>query len=428
MVTSAAPAGELTPAPWFVRRMFPLLATAMLLLIGMAATLWWGPGLIGRSAWAIPHDLWGTMTAARRLAHGDLAGLYTKPTGLISLPGAAVILLPVVLVGEAAGLSFALPSVQHFPQPPLWLLAGPAEIVLSATVLFAADAVAERLGVPLARRATLAAAGAFVLWSVSARWGHPEDAVAVGLLLGSILALANGRPARAAWLMGAALAVQPLVLLAVPFLVMVIPPRRQPGFVLRAAIPPAAALGAAAVANWTATWNAVTRQPNWPDVDHPTPWTVLAPHLDHGAVAAGPVRVLAIVVACACALLAGRRWRAAREGAGLSAQVVWELLWWTALAMALRSLFEAVMVAYYVWPALAVALVAATRDWPRLVATSIAAGLLTVTVQGPWQGVWTWWVPVTAGLAVTLALAGISWHRRNPASGRRPGREMMIAR
>ena len=34
-------------------------------------------------------------------------------------------------------------------------------------------------------------------------------------------------------------------------------------------------------ANWTATIRAVTRQPNWPAIDHPTPWLFLAPHLGH---------------------------------------------------------------------------------------------------------------------------------------------------
>src|SRR5215475_4097246 len=88
--------------PWLVRRLFPVLATAGLLLIGMAATTWWGPALEGRTAWSLPHDLWGTMIAAQRLAHGHLAGLYTHPTGLVSLPGAAVIMVPVVVVAQSA--------------------------------------------------------------------------------------------------------------------------------------------------------------------------------------------------------------------------------------------------------------------------------------------------------------------------------------
>ncbi len=94
--------------------------------------------------------------------------------------------------------------------------------------LFAADAIAERLGATRPKRAVLAAAGAVALWNVSVRWGHPEDAVAVGLLLFGILALSDGRTGRSAWLIGAAVAVQPLVLLALPVVLTVIAPRRWP--------------------------------------------------------------------------------------------------------------------------------------------------------------------------------------------------------
>src|SRR4249919_72335 len=74
------------PVPWLVRRLFPLLAAAGLIAVGMASTTWWGPHLAGKSAWALPHDLWGTLVAARRLLHLDLGGLYTQPTGLVTLP------------------------------------------------------------------------------------------------------------------------------------------------------------------------------------------------------------------------------------------------------------------------------------------------------------------------------------------------------
>ena len=94
-----------------------MLATAGLIAVGMAATIWWGPQLIGRTAWTLPHDLWGTLAAARRLLHLNLGGLYTQPTGLVTFPGAALILVPVVAVIEAAGLSLQVPGPQHLPQP-----------------------------------------------------------------------------------------------------------------------------------------------------------------------------------------------------------------------------------------------------------------------------------------------------------------------
>jgi hypothetical protein len=391
--------------PWLARRLFPVLATAVLVAVGLVSTTCY-PLLVGKFAWALPHDLWGTLVAARRLVHGNWGGLYAQPTGLVTLPGAAVILAPAAVIADAAGLSLQIPGPLN-PYPGVWLLAGPYEIALSGVVLFAADAIAEQLGVTRTRRALLAAASAVALWSVAVRWGHPEDAVALGLFLFGILALARSRTGRSGWLIGAAVAVQPLVLLALPFAAVVIEPRRLAGFLARAAAPGAVLLGAAAAANWHATFSAVTSQPNSPTINHLTAWTALAPHLGGGTVAAGPARVLAIGVACGCALIAGRRWRAALARDGWSPRILQELLWWAAVALALRCVFEPVMVAYYMWPALAVALIAASPDWLRLIATSVTVTALTFASQLSWRSPWTYWTPMIAGLALTLFLAHV---------------------
>jgi hypothetical protein len=400
-----------SPTPWLVRRRFPLLATVGLIVAGMVFTTWGahlvaalGAYRVGHRGWAVPHDLWGTLAAAHRLLRLDVSGLYTRPTGLVSFPGAALILVPVVAVIDATGLGLGVPSAQNL-QPGAWLLAGPYEIALSAVALLAADSAAERLGVARSKRAVLAAAGAVAVGSVVLGWGHPEDAVAVGLLLFGILALSESRAERSAWLVGAAIAVQPLVLLALPVVLVTLEPRRLAGFLARAAVPAALLLGAAASANWPATIRAVTSQPNWPTVDHPTPWTVLAPHMAGGAVAAGPSRALAILLACGCALVVGRRWRATRRMAGWSPEALAELLWWVAVALAIRPVFEPVMVAYYLWPVLAVALITASRSWSRLLAASLAVTTLTFVSEVSWRSPWGWWAVMIAGLGVTLFFA-----------------------
>ncbi|MGH3263422.1 MAG: hypothetical protein ACRDNS_15675, partial [Trebonia sp.] len=295
------------------RRLFPLIASAGLIVIGMFTTTW-GPTLIGRTEWALPYDLWGTLIATTRLAHGNIGGLYAPPTGLISLPGTAVILLPCAAAISALGLSLGIPG-PHNQHPPVWLLAGPYQIALCCVTLFAADALAQRLGVQFWKRGLLAAASAGILWSVSARWGHPEDAVAVGLLLYAVLAQSKGRLARAGWLTGAAVCVQPLVLLALPVLLATVPWRRMAPFLVRAALPSAVLLGATAIANWHDTYTSVTSQPNSPVINHPTAWTSLAPHLANQNVAAGPFRLATIALACLCAVALMRRWQA-RASAG----------------------------------------------------------------------------------------------------------------
>ncbi len=399
------------PVPWLTRRLFPVLATLGLAVIGMATTIW-GPRLYGTTAWALPDDLWATLTAAQRLLHGNLAGLYTKPTNLVSFPGAAIILVPIVAVIDAAGLPITIPGPQGADHG-VWLLAGFYQVAISAVVLFAADAIAEHLGVPRRKRLILAGASAVALWNVTVRWGHPEDAVATGLLLYAILALATSRTGRAGWLVGAAVAIQPLVLLALPILVAVIEPRRLAGFLAKSAAPAAVLLAVAAAANWQATFTAVTKQPNYPTVDHATPWLFLAPHLSRTTVAAGPARTLAIVVACGCAVAVGLRWRARRRDAaarpaGWTRDELVEVLWWTGVALALRCVFESVMVAYYLWPPLAVALITASRTWFRLLGAGSVAAALSFVTQSSWHNTWGWYAMVVVGLALAL-WAGRFW-------------------
>jgi hypothetical protein len=408
-VTSPGSA-DARPAPWPIRRIFPILGVIGLIAVGMAGTIW-GPLYWGESAWAVPDDLWATLVAAQRFLHLDLAGLYTAPTNLVSFPGTAVILIPVAALFDLAGLPVQAGS--QGARPIEWPIAGPCVVIICSVALFAADAIAERLGVDRLKRFLLAAASATALWNVSVRWGHPEDAVAIGLLLYAILALSCSRTWRAAWLIGAAVAVQPLVLLAFPVVAAAVEPRRLAGFVARAAVPSVLLLGAAAAANWSATIHAVTSQPNSPTIDHPTPWVYLAPHLSDGSVAAGPARGLSILLAGCCGLAVWRRWRAAQPTGNWSPEAVTYLLWWTAVALTLRSVFEPVMVSYYVWPPLAVALVAASSDWWCLIPTTATATVLTFLAQVSWRNPWVWWTPMVTLLGLTLLFA----HPRPARSG-----------
>jgi hypothetical protein len=405
------------------RRRVPLIGSAVFVLIGMFTTTWGPTHIMGRAEWALPYDLWGTLIATVRLSHGNIGGIYAPGTGLISLPGAAVILLPCAAVISALGLSLQLPG-PHNLHPAVWLVAGPYQMALSCVTLFAVDALAERLGVSPWKRALLTAASLGILWSPSARWGHPEDAFAVALLLYAVLAQGNDRVVLAGWLTGCAVCVQPLVLLALPVQLALLPWRRMVPFLVRSAVPSAVLVAAAAIANWHDTYTSVTSQPDSPVINHPTIWTSLAPHLANQNVAAGPFRLATIVLACLCALAVRHRWRARlteRRGdelpglpgdAGRPPSPGWppallaEVLWWVAFTLALRSFFEPVMVSYYPWPAMAVALItAATVSWSRLVAAGVLAGGLTAACQGPSHAVWIWWVPVVTGLVILLAVA-----------------------
>jgi hypothetical protein len=82
-------------------------------------------------------------------------------------------------------------------------------------------------------------------------------------------------------------------------------------------------------------------------------------------------------------------------------------MWWVAVTLALRSVFEPVMVAYYLWPVLAVALIPAARRWPHLLTTAAVTSTLTFVSQATWRGEWAWWTPMVAGLALILFFAHV---------------------
>lgn len=375
-------------------RAVPLVATAALVATTMAWTLGYTwQGSYHLVYWRVPADIWGTMRAAHMVAWGGLGGIYGAGAGLVAFAGAAIVLLPVALLSSALGLTESFPLT--LPHPTAWLVLGPYESAVAGIALLAADAWARRLGVGRARRVVLAGAGAAALWGVTV-WGHPEDAVAVGLLLYAGLLVLDGRVAGAGWLLGASVAVQPLVLLGVPVLLAAVGWRRSIGLVARAAALPALLVGVPLVHDPRDTLRAVVDQPNFPRIDHVTPWTALAPHLGgHGAslaVAGGPGRLAAVLLAVALVPWVAHRRHDPRS-----------VLWALGIALGLRVVTESVLDPFYLWPPLAVGLVAAAAvgsRW-RLVAAAITAVGVTAGAQVHLPWVW-WWVMAVGAVAVVL--------------------------
>jgi hypothetical protein len=276
---------------------------------------------------------------------------------------------------------------------------GPYETLISCSAIFACDALAERLGVGRARRAWLCVAEAVVLWNVAVMWGHPEDALAVAVAIYALVFALDGRWTGAGWLFGLATATQPLVLLMLPVLLAMVGRKRSVAFLTRAALPAVVLLATPLIAEFHTTTHALIAQPNYPRIDHVTPWTSLAPRLGGSGkgvmVAAGPGRVVAMVLACVLGWRA-RRWRERPEVLVAAA----------AAALGLRCLTESVMVAYYAWPVLAIALVVAARRSSMRMSVAVCAAIV-VTVCGDTRlGEWAWWGVVNGGL-VLVVLAGM---------------------
>jgi len=312
-------------------RRWPCAATVALVTIGMAYTLWWAPIVRHQQYFIVPGDIWGTFRAAHVIAWGDIGGIYAAGTALVSFPAFLLVLAPVTMITSAFGMTEDFPY--YPPHPTAWYVLGPFEILVSCVALFACDALAQRLGAVGWRRPVLAFAGAAALWNVSVMWGHPEDALAVGLALYALVLAIDGRWTGAGWLFGAAVATQPLVILMLPVLIAMAGKRNAAGLLMRSILPAVLLLVAPLYAEFHITAKAILDQPNYPGVDHATPWTALAPHVSgHGkgvAVAAGPGRILALVLACGLGWVA-RRWRDRPE----------LLVWAACVALTLRCLTE----------------------------------------------------------------------------------------
>ena len=403
-----------------VRRRWPGIAALVVVAVGMAYSLLWGVVVQHGSRWVMPGDIWGTYRAAHYVGWGDIGDVYSPLTGLVTLPLITVVLAPVAVLTGHLGLSESLPF--FLTHPTAWLVLGPVELLIGATVLFPLDALAEHLGVTAIRRLVLCVVEAVLVWPVVALWGHPEDALAMTFALYGLLAALRGKWGVSGWLWGAALATQPLVVLMLPIVFALAPVRRWTGLALKSVIPGVTLVLVPLLQQWQHTSRALLEQPNYPAIDHATPWVALAPVLSPAhlgvsrhlaavtsggrthfttslvtsrvgeVVAAGPGRLIAMALSLAIGVWVYRSRPSAKA-----------VVWCAALALALRCVFESVMNPYYLWPPLAVALLVAagTARW-RFVLTTVAATAVTVYSYHH-AGPWVWWLVVVALLGVAMA-------------------------
>jgi hypothetical protein len=390
------------------RRRWPLVVMLIFVVVAMSYSFWWNPLIHHSQSWVIPGDLWSTFRAAHWVGWGDLGGVYGRDTALVTFPGIAVLLAPVALLSSALGLSESIAPV-FLARPTSWLVLGPVMCLLGTTCLFAFDAMAEELGVEKRKRVVLCWMEAAVIFQVVAMWGHPEDLVAMALAVYALLAGFRNRLSLSAWLWGAAIVVQPLVILMVPVALARTPKGQRLRFSVIAAVPSLVLVGTPLIAAWTTTSRVLLHQPNFEFLDHATPWVALSPRLSSTSVGAGPGRLIAVGAALLLGI-AATRWRPSPVG----------VLWLCALALCLRCFFEAVMVSFYLGPPLAMIVLATTlrNDWHRLWAAWTVAMIATVVA---WQRLpaWGYWTPMVLLLMAGLILA---WPGRESVATRGFGR------
>jgi len=417
-----SPDRDATASSWVRRRTVPLVLIVATVATAMAYSLAWGPVVHHQSYWIQPGDLWGTFRTAQFVSWGDIGDVYNSGAGLVSLPGISVVLAPLALLADHFGLSISFPYA--LPHPTAWLALGPYQAAIGAIVLIPLDALAEELGLRRTSRTAVSICGAVVLWPVLAIWGHPEDPLAMAFAVWGLLAALRGRWRGAGWCWGCALVLQPLVVLMLPIVFAMAPLRRWTRLALQCVVPTVLLVAIPLEQAWHQTTTALLKQPNYPTIDHATPWLGLAPVLSRSApatttrfgerslggssirfttsivhtvsgevVAAGPGRFIAIVLSLLLGAWVYRRRPSAEQ-----------IVWLCCVALSLRCVFEAVMNPYYLWPPLAIAFVLVARSkWRVGLAVVASSGLTWWSYRhlGPWE----WWVPVVILLALVVAAA-----------------------
>ncbi len=412
----------------FRPRTVPIVVSIAYVAIGLAYFFRWGSVVEHvPSLWLGPGDLRFTFFASTQVAHRQFGAIYNRNLDFVEFPGILILLAPFGAMSSlfhttllevtktgSVSVPFSLHYVIPFLNPqelhvggnvyvshPQWVVAvDPYVLLLSCMPLFACDALAARLQVSPQRRAVITVVVAVLLWNITVLYGHPEDAVAIALAVYALIAALDGRFSRAGWLFGAAVAFQPLVLLMVPVLLAMAGLRKGIGLGIRSVLPSAVLLSVPLIANFSATFRELVEQPTFPNLNHATPWTALASRLGGQgtslAVAAGPVRLLAIPLTIGLGIWVARRgWLERPE----------LLVFACAVALALRSYTESVLVSYYLAAALTVGVVVAARCSRWLFGMAVSLAVATTIFGELKLGWFPWWTLQMLGLTGLLVVA-----------------------
>jgi hypothetical protein len=415
-----------TRISWTHRRRWPLILTLVVLASGMAFMFAWDPLVHHVGNWATGGDLWGIFRGAHYVAWGDLGGIYTNGNGIIAFPGMSVLLAPIAMVSSKLHLTESyLPF--YLARPTAALILEPVELLLASTVIFASDALAERLDVDSRRRFWLCLVIAIVAWPTAAIWGHAEDALAVTFTLYALVAMLDHRWAKMGWLLGFGVVMQPLVALLLPLLIASTPGGQRMLVAIRSAALSAVLVGVAFLGDPSDTYRSLIDQPTPPSVNHATPWAAIAPRLNSNAVtnvhvsslvpglghpaakefttkakevvlvAGGPGRMIGVALALLLGVVVWRR-----------PQTQDRVLWLAALVLAMRCFFEPVMTPYYLAPPLFMCLVLASRQSAKRFWVAALIALEITVFAYHHLNPWVWWLTVVAGLIAILGLVNPS--------------------
>jgi len=422
------------PGSWKVHA-WPVVMMVALLAAGLSYSFFWDLVVHHVDIWSTPPDLWGTFRDAHYIIWDGEGQVYNASTSFVTFPGIAVLLAPVAWLQQHFNLTESWPV--YLNKPTAWYVLGPADMLCGGALLFPLDAMARRLSISYKRRAIATVFEAILIYPAVEIWGHPEDVLALAFGCYALLASYDRRWVRSACLYALAVAFQPLILLLLPISLAFVPWKKWPAFGVIMSIPTALLLIPPLIQVWGPTVSASFKQPNFPTIDHATPWLSIAPvltpkhwgytdglrymNLPGGGrkfeytsirtlfgetVAAGPGRTIALVLACFVGVWVARR----------KPQLV-EVVWWAAFALSLRCIFESVIDPNYLVPSFVLLVVVAFTLGKIRLCLTIAAGAVSTKISYWHTGEWRYYLLVMGPLLLALAFSFPGqWKRTEPTS------------
>lgn len=384
-------------ADWVEERSAPIVVTV---LLAVAALVYWAIfiGIGSHHGWRPVSDLWNSAGVALAIGHGHWSAVYAPPSQLESPPGLEFVLAPLMGVGHSLGLSSTAAAGHTYT---VWLLLLPVvATILAASVLFALDAIARRWGYSDGKRLALSAVAGLGVVSSAAFWGHPEDCVALAFVLWAALVVDRGASnavIRTGWLLGIAVAFQPLALLAVAPIVARFGVRDLCRVAWRLAVPSLVLVLPELIASRARTLHALIEQPNNPWRLSVTPFSHLSRALGHGMYSGSTMRMVATLIAVALGILVCRRRHDLQT-----------VLFVMALAFTIRVLLENELLGLYFFPVIALTLLITLRRSPVLFGACAVASLLCMILgnRKVHADIALWWPAI---MVTTIFMVGLAY-------------------
>jgi len=340
---------------------------------------------------------------------GGFTHLYSgNGHALVDLPGFQILLILVERVGSAFGLgpptiqwsgSLLSPTSTEVPTGGIWYLMMPVVSLVAFTALLPLDVLCRRCGLSGGRRIGALLFMALSVLLLTARWGHPEYALAVGFVALAIVRAADKQWGQVGWLLGFGIACQLFLSLAL-VLFLVLAGRRWKEVALRVWIPGAAAVAIPLIGDFSATVHSIVLRVV-PDSGHLTPWSLVVAHPQRFTVSPGLPRFLCIAASVALAFPLARL---VRDRVSTRSELLM-LVWSVAAVLALRGLFETKLYSYYLAPPwiLVTVIVFGSSIWRIWTLVAGRVFFLVAFLQSM-PGLWGFWSLSLLATAVPLVV------------------------